>query len=162
MTLKSLSKARRLMDAAYKALTALDSRVQGNGRRLLGAIEYEDGAEVNTGVYTAGVNSETYGATVLRELIASAGTLFAPKEDPVALVKALAEARNVGLPEVELELRRKLGLPAALPELSVPTEQQMASIEPHVAQPLDSAPAAHDDPAEGRLGDSQDLSYGGF
>lgn len=134
------------MDAAYKALTVLDSRV---ALGVIGSIEYDDGGEANTGVYTSAVNSETYGATVLRELIASAGTLFAPKEDPVALVKALAEARKVGLPEVELEIRRKLGLPAALPE-------------PHVAQPLDSAPAAHDDPAEGRLGDSQDLSYGGF
>ncbi len=71
-------------------------------------------------------NSETYGATIVRELIAAASRHLSggqKTEDPVKIVQAIIQARQAGLFDLETELRLKLGI-STLPDAKPVTPKE--------------------------------------
>jgi hypothetical protein len=67
------------------------------------------------GVLAAAPASETYGVKAVRELMdALSKHQSKQNETPFALVRALAEARDLGLTDIVTELSAKLGVPATM------------------------------------------------
>lgn len=65
------------------------------------------------------VASETFGARILRELFALLPTIRKDHEDPAAIVAAIADARERGMPDLAAKLEQKLiGTPLEPPKIT--------------------------------------------
>jgi len=115
LTLKQMHKIRRVADAGAKTLMALTGTENLRHRRFMGEVGEEDEGSVINPVYggTFGQsNGESYGVTMIREIISAASAAFngqkTPPSDPVQLVQAIAVAREKGLTDIEDSLRSQL------------------------------------------------------
>jgi hypothetical protein len=116
LTLKGMIRLRRLVEAGFKTLAALENAPRLRGGNFVGAVGYdlplpeEDEQPTYFGSNPA-MNGETYGASVVRELVAAASQYLTKKdEDPVKLVQAIAAAKQAGLTDLEQILRARLGI----------------------------------------------------
>ena len=156
LTLKQMHKIRRFADAGAKTLMALTGTEHLGRRRFMGEIDEEEPGVPSNPVYgTFGQsNGESYGVTMIREIISAAAAFSGQKAlqtDPVQLVQALAVAREKGLTDVEDSLRKQLH-PGPAQTLSRPELLPGLKAEPC---PTCDSPAQHLHPAVQEGGEVQ-------
>jgi len=82
------------------------------------------GEAATGGDLSAGLGGETYGAKMLREMLAGFQQTF-NRQDPVKLVQAIAEARDKGLDDIARNLEERLdSLTGSKPKTSDDTERK--------------------------------------
>lgn len=124
LTAMRMGQVKRLADASYKLLLA--SLPKATSLAVVGGlIEPDEGGlapgydgPVYSGNMQVGVGQETYGSTVIRELFTSLTGLLGPKkkdDDPVELIKAIAEAKKEGMSDIEAMLRARLAVALGAP-----------------------------------------------